>query len=196
MIFGYKSIFQGLSCAGKTSISFAVEEFLTRHQIHAYALDGDNIRYGLNSDLGFSEKDRGENIRRIAEVARLFADSGTITLASFISPFSKDRKKAREIHEKDSIVFIECFVDTPLDVCEQRDVKGLYKKARAGEIKGFTGINQDYERPENPDLVLKASEDTIDQCVQKVIDLLIKRVSVIVTLLLFKVYKLFVHLIE
>ncbi|XP_046914783.2 3'-phosphoadenosine 5'-phosphosulfate synthase [Dermatophagoides farinae] len=167
--------FTGLSCAGKTSISFAVEEFLTRHQIHAYALDGDNIRYGLNSDLGFSEQDRSENIRRIAEVARLFADSGTITLASFISPFSKDREKARQIHEKDSLAFIECFVDTPLEVCERRDIKGLYKKARAGQIQGFTGINQDYERPKNPDLILKASEDTIEQCVLKVIDLLIKR---------------------
>lgn len=148
-------------------------------------MDGDNIRYGLNSDLGFSEQDRSENIRRIAEVARLFADSGTITLASFISPFSKDREKAREIHEKDSLAFIECFVDTPLEVCERRDIKGLYKKARAGQIQGFTGINQDYERPKNPDLILKASEDTIEQCVLKVIDLLIKRVSITITTMIF-----------
>lgn len=133
----------------------------------------------MNSDLEFSKEDRKENIRRIAEVARLFADSGTITLASFISPFSEDRLKAREIHEKDDLVFIECFVDTPLEICEQRDIKGLYKKARAGEIKGFTGINQKYERPLKPDLVLKAGEETIDQCVQKVIDLLIKRVIII-----------------
>lgn len=143
-------------------------------------MDGDNIRSGLNSDLEFSKEDRKENIRRIAEVARLFADSGTITLASFISPFSEDRLKAREIHEKDDLIFIECFVDTPLEICEQRDIKGLYKKARAGEIKGFTGINQNYEQPLKPDLVLKAGEETIDQCVQKVIDLLIKRVIIII----------------
>lgn len=166
-----------MSCAGKTSISFAIEDYLIRHNIHAYALDGDNIRYGLNCDLGFTEKDRSENIRRIAEVARLFADSGTITLASFISPFARDRNRARQIHEKDGISFIECFVNTPLEICEKRDIKGLYKKARAGEIKGFTGVNQEYERPQNPDLVLEAGVESIDQCVQKVIDLLVKMVS-------------------
>ena len=154
-----------------------MEDYLIRHNIHAYALDGDNIRHGLNADLRFSKEDRKENIRRIAEVSRLFADSGTITLASFISPFSEDRQLAREIHEKDGLAFIECFVDTPLEVCEQRDVKGLYKKARAGEIKVFTGINQEYERPEHPDLVLRTHTEKLEQCVQKVIDLLIKKVN-------------------
>lgn len=167
----------GLSCAGKTSISFALEDYLIRHSIHAYALDGDNIRHGLNSDLRFSKEDRKENIRRIAEVARLFADSGTITLASFISPFSEDRELARKIHEDANLFFIECFVDTPLEVCEQRDIKGLYKRARAGEIKGFTGINQEYERPVNPDIVLKTDIETLDQCVERVIDLLVKKVK-------------------
>lgn len=170
----------GLSCAGKTSISFAVEDYLIRNNIHAYALDGDNIRHGLNADLGFSKIDRKENIRRIAEVSRLFSDSGTITLASFISPFAEDRELARKIHEDADLIFIECFVDTPLEICEQRDVKGLYKKARAGEIQGFTGINQEYERPEAPDLVLKTNDETLDQCVQRVIDLLVKKVVSIV----------------
>ncbi|XP_017488239.1 PREDICTED: bifunctional 3'-phosphoadenosine 5'-phosphosulfate synthase-like, partial [Rhagoletis zephyria] len=167
--------FTGLSCAGKTSISMAVEDYLVRHQINAYVLDGDNIRHGLCSDLGFSKADRKENIRRIAEVSALAADGGTISLASFISPFAEDRARARAIHEKAALTFLECFVDTPLEVCERRDIKGLYKKARAGQIAGFTGIHQAYERPEAPDLVLKTAEETVEQCVQRVIDLLIKK---------------------
>lgn len=164
--------FTGLSGAGKTTIGFAVEEYLCLKGIPAYGLDGDNIRHGLNSNLGFSQKDREENIRRIAEVARLFADGGIIALTAFISPYAKDRENARKVHKDAGLQFYEVFVDTPLEVCEQRDVKGLYKKARAGEIKGFTGIDQVYEKPENPELVLKAGELTADECVQQVIEML------------------------
>lgn len=165
--------FTGLSGAGKTSIAFGVEDYLCRNKIHSYALDGDNIRHGLNNDLKFSAEDRTENIRRIAEVARLFAESGSIALTSFISPFIKDRERARKIHESESLPFFECFVDTPIEICEKRDIKGLYKKARAGDLPQFTGIGMEYEKPIKPDLVLKGGEDSIDDCVQKVIDLLI-----------------------
>lgn len=140
-------------------------------------MDGDNIRQGLNKNLGFSLEDRVENIRRVAEVAKLFADSGVVALSSFISPYSNDRNTARKIHENENLPFIECYVDTPIEICEQRDVKGLYKKARAGLIQKFTGVDDVYEPPRNPDLVLKAGEQTVMECVQQVIDLLVQRVS-------------------
>ncbi|XP_076045022.1 3'-phosphoadenosine 5'-phosphosulfate synthase isoform X3 [Oratosquilla oratoria] len=164
--------FTGLSGAGKTTISFALEEYLVSRGIPAYGLDGDNMRHGLNKNLGFSDEDREENIRRVAEVARLFADSGVVSLCSFVSPFSKDREQARKIHEESNLPFLEVFVDTPLEVCEQRDVKGLYKKARAGIIKGFTGIDSIYQKPEAPNLVLKTHQCTVNECVQLVVELL------------------------
>ncbi|XP_069781860.1 bifunctional 3'-phosphoadenosine 5'-phosphosulfate synthase 1 [Narcine bancroftii] len=165
----------GLSGAGKTTVSMALEEYLVCHGIPCYTLDGDNIRQGLNKNLGFSPGDREENIRRIAEVARLFADAGLVCLASFISPYTKDRKNSRSIHESAGLPFFEIFVDAPLCVCESRDVKGLYKKARAGEIKGFTGIDSEYEKPEAPELVLKTDVCSVNECVQQVIELLQER---------------------
>ncbi|GIY62678.1 hypothetical protein CDAR_9111 [Caerostris darwini] len=167
--------FTGLSGAGKTTISFGVEDYLCSFGIPAYALDGDNVRHGLNKNLGFTPEDREENIRRVAEVAKLFADSGVVALSSFISPFGKDRNQARQIHEDAGLTFLECFVDTPLEVCEKRDVKGLYKKARAGEIKGFTGIDSSYEKPDEPDIHIKAGELSVQDSVQKVIKLLLDR---------------------
>lgn len=164
--------FTGLSGAGKSTLAFNLEDYLCSKSVPAYTLDGDNIRHGLNKNLGFSESDREENIRRIGEVAKLFADGGIVALTAFISPFRKDRDQAREIHKKANLKFFEIFVDAPLDVCESRDVKGLYKKARAGLITGFTGIDQDYEPPVNPDLVLKTGEMTLADCVQSIIQLL------------------------
>lgn len=163
--------FTGLSGAGKTSIAFELESILVSRGLSAYGLDGDNVRSGLNKNLGFSKEDREENIRRVAEVAKLFADSGTITLCSFVSPFAEDRLMARKIHEQAELPFFEIFVDTPLSICEQRDVKGLYKKARAGSIKGFTGIDQEYEKPENADLSVK-TDCPIDESVGQVLKLL------------------------
>ncbi|XP_059387994.1 bifunctional 3'-phosphoadenosine 5'-phosphosulfate synthase 2b [Carassius carassius] len=162
----------GLSGAGKTTIGFALEEYLVSHAIPCYSLDGDNIRHGLNKNLGFTSTDREENIRRIAEVAKLFADAGLVCITSFISPFTKDRNDARKIHESAGLPFFEVFVNAPLEVCESRDVKGLYKKARAGEIKGFTGIDSGYEKPEAPELVLKTEKLTVNDCIQQLVDLL------------------------
>ncbi|KAL1516940.1 hypothetical protein ABEB36_000769 [Hypothenemus hampei] len=152
--------FTGLSGAGKTAISFELEAYLVSHGIPAYSLDGDNMRHGLNKDLGFSKKDREENIRRVAEVAKLFADAGQICLCSFVSPFAEDREVARRIHAESDLPFFEVFVDTPLEECERRDPKGLYKKAKQGIIKGFTGVDQVYETPNNPELVVKTIEHT------------------------------------
>jgi len=167
--------FTGLSGAGKTTLSFALEDYLVGQGIPAYSLDGDNIRTGLNKNLGFSPEDREENIRRISEVAKLFADGGIVCLTSFISPYRKDREMARKLHAEAGLPFIECWVNTSLDVCEKRDVKGLYKKARAGQIKGFTGIDQEYEIPASPELVLKAGEQSVIECVQEIVQLLLQR---------------------
>ncbi|GAB1864985.1 Bifunctional 3'-phosphoadenosine 5'-phosphosulfate synthetase [Camponotus japonicus] len=162
----------GLSGAGKTSVSFRLEEYLVSQGIPAYSLDGDNIRTGLNSNLGFSKEDREENVRRVAEVAKLFADAGIITLCSFVSPFAEDRKMAREIHRNADLPFFEVFVEASLQVCESRDVKGLYKKARQGIIKGFTGIDQNYDVPVTPDLIVNTENATVQQSTDLVIDFL------------------------
>jgi len=167
--------FTGLSGSGKSTVAVALEQVLLQRGKHAYCLDGDNVRHGLNKNLGFSAEDREENIRRIGEVAKLFADAGLIALTSFISPYRADRDKARTLHDADDLDFIECYVECPLDVAEQRDPKGLYKKARAGEIKGFTGIDDPYEEPLKPELVLRTDKHDVAECVQQVLDLLDQR---------------------
>jgi bifunctional enzyme CysN/CysC len=150
--------FTGLSGSGKSSVAVEVERALVAGGRPAYLLDGDNVRHGLNADLGFSAADRTENIRRIGEVARLFADAGVVALVPVISPYRSDRGRARAVHEAVGLPFVEVFVDTPLAVCEQRDPKGLYARARAGEIAGFTGIDDPYEPPEHPDLRLTPAD--------------------------------------
>jgi len=146
--------FTGLSGSGKSTLAFTLEHLLVEKGFKCYVLDGDNIRHGLNNNLGFSDDDREENIRRVGEVSRLFADAGMIVLSSFISPFQRDRRLVRQIHEKSELPFIEVYMDTPLEVCEERDPKHLYEKARRGEIKNFTGIDSPYEIPERPELVI------------------------------------------
>ena len=162
--------FTGLSASGKSTMANAVERRLHTLGRHSYVLDGDNLRQGLTKDLGFTEADRVENVRRVAEVARLFVDAGLVVLVSMISPFRDGRRMAREMMEEGE--FIEVFVDAPLEVCEQRDPKGLYKKARAGLIKNFTGIDSAYELPENPELVLKTAERSVQQLTDEVLDYL------------------------
>ncbi|MGH9262175.1 MAG: adenylyl-sulfate kinase [Acidimicrobiales bacterium] len=150
--------FTGLSGSGKSTVAVEVERSLVAAGRAAYLLDGDNVRHGLNADLGFSAADRTENIRRIGEVARLFADAGVVALVPVISPYRADRDRARAIHEAVGLPFVEVFVDTPLEVCEARDPKGLYAKARAGEITGFTGVDDPYEAPVEPDLRLTPAD--------------------------------------
>ncbi|UCG33083.1 MAG: adenylyl-sulfate kinase [Phycisphaerales bacterium] len=150
--------FTGLSACGKSTTAFTVEHVLVEQGRLAYVLDGDNVRHGLNKNLGFSAEDRDENIRRIGEVAKLFADAGLITMTSFISPYRKDRDRARRLHADAGLPFVEVFMDTPIEVCEERDPKGLYKKARAGEVKQFTGVDDPYEAPLHPELVIDASK--------------------------------------
>ena len=164
--------FTGLSGSGKSTVANATEKILHDMGLQTYVLDGDNVRMGLNKDLGFSHKDRTENIRRITEVANLFADSGSIILTAFISPYREDRDSAREIIGNED--FIEVFVSADLSVCEERDTKGLYKKARAGEIKGFTGIDAPYEEPINPELVVETDKNDIEACAQIIIEYLVK----------------------
>ncbi|MEU8135489.1 adenylyl-sulfate kinase [Streptodolium elevatio] len=155
--------FTGLSGSGKSTVSVVAERLLVARGIAAYRLDGDNLRHGLNSDLGFGAADRTENIRRVGEVARLFADAGVVALVPVISPYRADRDRARELHERDGVPFLEVFVDTPIEVCESRDPKGLYAKARTGEIKDFTGINAPYEAPLEPELRLTPDDGTPDE---------------------------------
>ncbi len=159
--------FTGLSGSGKSTVANAVESKLLFLNKHSYLLDGDNVRHGLNKDLGFSDEDRVENIRRIGEVAKLFVDSGAIVLTAFISPFISDRAQVRDLLPKAQ--FLEVFIDTPIEICEARDPKGLYKKARAGEIKNFTGIDSAYEAPESPEIHIKTAELSVEECAEQVI---------------------------
>jgi len=175
---GFTIWLTGLSASGKSTIATALEQHLLHLGVAAYRLDGDNVRFGLNKDLGFSEKDRNENIRRIAEVAKLFADSSTVALTSFISPYKADRQIARDLHAAsnqggdDPIPFIEVFVDIPVEVAEQRDPKGLYRKARAGEIPNFTGISAPYEAPEAPEIHLRTDQLSVEESVAKIMEYL------------------------
>ena len=162
--------FTGLSGSGKSTLAFAVEEALVARGVAAYVLDGDNVRFGLNRDLGFSPADRTENVRRIGEVCRLFQDAGLVVLTAFISPYQADRDAVRALHPDGA--FTEVFVDTPLAVCEERDVKGLYAKARAGEITEFSGISALYETPLAPELCIDTSRP-LDECVTEVLDALL-----------------------
>ena len=162
--------FTGLSGSGKSTIAVALEHALFNIGKLSYRLDGDNVRLGINKNLGFSEEDRKENIRRIGEVAKLFGDAGVISLSSFISPYKGDRDEVRELHAKAGLEFIEVHVDCSLAVAEERDPKGLYKKARAGEIKNFTGIDDPYEAPEKPEIHLHTDEMTLDEEVKIILD--------------------------
>ena len=166
----------GLSGSGKSTLCRAIERRLVELGVNAYVLDGDNLRVGLCADLGFEPTDRSENIRRVGEVARLFNDAGVIVLTAFISPYRSDRAGVRETMAEGQ--FVEVHVDTPLEVCEARDVKGLYARARAGEISDFTGISAPYEAPETPEIRLPAGERDVDWCVEHVIDYL-RRTAVI-----------------
>jgi adenylyl-sulfate kinase len=159
--------FTGLSGSGKSTIGHRVERMLIERGAFAYVLDGDNVRHGLNSDLGFAAEDRVENIRRIGEVARLFSDAGALVVSAFISPYRQDRDRIRGLVPEGE--FVEVFVDTPLEVCEARDPKGLYKKARAGEIKNFTGLDAPYEPPEQPEVHLKTATLSVDEAAEQVI---------------------------
>lgn len=167
--------FTGLPSSGKSTTAFSLEHELIRRGYAAYVLDGDNVRHGLNKDLGFTARDREENIRRIAEVAKLFADAGIIVMASFISPYRKDRDFARKIHEEAGLGFAEVYVETPVEVCEDRDPKGLYKKARSGEIKGFTGVDDPYEPPLKPEIIARTIDHTPDSLASQIMEFLLRK---------------------
>ncbi|MBW6521015.1 MAG: adenylyl-sulfate kinase [Desulfoarculaceae bacterium] len=165
--------FTGLSGSGKSTLAHAIEEALYQRGCRTFVMDGDNVRQGLCGDLGFSAQDRQENIRRIGEMAKLFMEAGVIVLAAFISPYRADRERIRGMVEPSD--FIEIFCDTAIEICEARDVKGIYKKARAGEISEFTGISSRYEVPENPELIVKTGTAELNTCVQQVIDVMMER---------------------
>ena len=168
--------FTGLSGAGKSTIAKELERTLFCRSIQTYVLDGDNIRHGLNANLGFSPEDRAENIRRIGEVANIMADAGIVVITAFISPYRVDRNRARKTALESGRDFFECFIHAPLAICEQRDPKQFYKRARAGEIKHFTGIDAPYEIPEDPDLVIRTDKQTIDESVAQILDFLLPRI--------------------
>jgi adenylylsulfate kinase len=167
--------FTGLSGSGKSTLAFTLEHALVQQGRLAYVLDGDNVRHGLNSNLGFSAADREENIRRIGEVAKLFADCGVLTMTSFISPYRKDRDGVRALHEKAGLPFVEIHVATPIETCEQRDPKGLYKKARAGQLKNFTGVDDPYEPPLAAELTLDATDTSPQEAALQILNYLEKR---------------------
>lgn len=169
--------FTGLSASGKSTIAHSVEKKLFERGLRTYVLDGDNVRHGINSNLGFSREDRKENLRRIAEVSKLFVDAGILVLAAFISPYKEDREYIKKQFEGDN--FLEIYVKCPVEECERRDPKGQYKKARAGIIKNYTGVSAPYEEPENPDLILDTEKKPLEECVDAVIDLLTKRGMVV-----------------
>ncbi len=162
--------FTGLSGSGKSTIANALEQELYAQNIHTYTLDGDNVRKGLNKDLTFTPEDRTENIRRISETANLFVEAGIVVLAAFVSPYKKDREMIKKTVK--DVNFVEIFIDTPLEECEKRDVKGLYAKARKGLIKGFTGIDAPYEAPENPDIIIDTTKVSIEEAVSDIMDAL------------------------
>ena len=164
--------FTGLSGSGKSTVAVELEGMLNELGVLAYRLDGDNVRMGINKNLGFSAEDRAENIRRIGEVSKLFVDSGIIALSSFISPYKEDRDKVRALHEESGLDFIEIFVDCSLEAAEERDPKGLYKKARAGEIKNFTGIDDPYEAPSKPEIHLRSDQQSLEEEVQEILSVL------------------------
>ncbi len=175
---GHKGVtlwFTGLSGSGKSTVAVAVEKALMARGVLTYRLDGDNIRHGINSNLGFSAEDRQENIRRVGEISKLFADTGVVVLSSFISPYFEDRAMVRKMHEEGDLAFMEVFVDCSLEAAEERDPKGLYKKARAGEIRGFTGIDDPYEAPKEPELHLRTDQMTLEDEVEAVIKSLQER---------------------
>ncbi|EDR05852.1 adenylyl-sulfate kinase [Laccaria bicolor S238N-H82] len=165
----------GLSASGKSTIACALEQHLLNLHKFTYRLDGDNVRFGLNKDLGFDEKSRNENIRRIGEVSKLFADAGCVSITAFISPYLADRATARELHLKASLPFVEVYIDAPLQIVEERDPKGLYKKARAGEIQEFTGISAPYEAPEAPEIHIKTHETEVLDAVRIIVDFLVSK---------------------
>jgi adenylyl-sulfate kinase len=167
--------FTGLSGSGKSTLAVQLEAQLFSRGYKTYLLDGDNIRSGLNSDLSFSDEGRVENIRRIGEVSKLFLDAGLVVLSAFISPFHADREQVKNIVGEDN--YIEVFVDTPIEICEQRDVKGLYKKARAGVVKNFTGIDSPYERPENSDVVIRTDKTSVDESLQILLDAVLPEIE-------------------
>ncbi|MCF1420919.1 MULTISPECIES: adenylyl-sulfate kinase [Mangrovimonas] len=167
--------FTGLSGSGKSTIANVVEQKLFEKGIKTYTLDGDNIRKGINNDLSFSPEDRTENIRRIAEVAGLMVDAGLVVLAAFVSPYKKDRDNIRRIVK--DVNFVEVYINTSVEECERRDVKGLYKKARAGEIKNMTGISAPYEAPENPDIEIKTEQESVDEAVNRIIEFITPKLS-------------------
>ena len=164
--------FTGLSGSGKSTVAVAAERALVADGRSAYVLDGDNLRHGLNGDLGFSAADRAENVRRVGHVASLLADAGVVALVPLVSPYRSDRDRVRALHAEAGIPFIEVFVDTPIELCEERDPKGLYKKARAGELKGFTGIDDPYEAPTAAELVLKPADGDAEAMAAAVLALL------------------------